>query len=169
MNRLVDALAGSDLEQRRHWQILLSNFVDAVSAAAIDSGCFAFPPGNRFWDQFTVEEGREVARGLAALGFRYDGISQFADGRVPEKRDLAMAVGQAGLHQVRIHYWPAPEETGQLFDHVRVDTDTLLAEGAPSLTLGQLVRLLGWRAELLAELWNNWASVRPLLLAASPI
>lgn len=168
MNRLVDALAGSDLEQRRRWQLLLSNFVDAVAAAAIDSGCFAFPAGNKFWDQFAVEEGREVARGLAALGFRYDGISQFADGRVPDKRDLAMAVGQAGLHQVLVRFWPTPEETGRLFDRVRVDTDELLAEGAPSLTLGELVRLLGWRAELLADLWNDWPSVRPLLLADSP-
>jgi hypothetical protein len=167
MNRLVDALAGSDLEQRR-WQLLLSNFVDAVAAAAIDSGCFEFPAGNKFWDQFAVEEGREVARGVAVLGFRYDGISQFADGRVPDKRDLAMAVGQAGLHQVLVRFWPTPEETGRLFDRVRVDTDELLAEGAPSLTLGELVRLLGWRAELLADLWNDWPSVRPLLLAASP-
>ena len=168
MNRLVEALGDGDTGQRRRWQLLLSNFVDALGAAGIDSGCFEFAPGNPFWDQFSSREAREVARGMAALGFRYDGMSQFADGRVPERRDMAMAVGQAGMYQVRIRYWPRGEEAGQLFSHVRVDTDLLLAEEAPSLALGELVKLLGWRAEMLADLWNEWAKVRPLLLVPSP-
>ena len=69
MNRLVGALAGDDVDQRRRWQLLLSNFVDAVVAAAIDTGCLEFPSENRFWNQFDREQSREVARGLAALGF----------------------------------------------------------------------------------------------------
>lgn len=169
MNRLVDALAGGDVEQRRRWQFLLSNFVDAVVAAAIDSGCLEFPSGSRFWNQFDREQAREVARGLAALGFRYDGISQFADGRVPERRDLAAAVAQAGLYQVRARNWPLPEETAGLMGDVRVDTDLLLAEGAPSFAMDELLRLLGWRSELLADLWNEWPRLRPLLLAPSPV
>ncbi|HEX7543226.1 MAG TPA: hypothetical protein VF361_00295 [Candidatus Limnocylindrales bacterium] len=169
MNRLVDALAGADIDQRRRWQLLLSNFVDAVVATAIDSGCLEFPSGNRFWNQFDREQAREVARGLASLGFRYDGISQFADGHVPERRDLAVAVGQAGMHSVRVRNWPLPEENAGLMANVRVDTDLLLAEGAPSFTMGELLRLLGWRSEQLADLWNEWPRLRPLLLAPSPI
>ena len=169
MNRLVDALAGSDMDQRRRWQLLLSSFVDAVVATAIDSGCLEFPSGNRFWNQFDKEQAREVARGLASLGFRYDGMSQFADGRVPERRDLAVAVGQAGMHSVRVRNWPLPEENAGLMANVRVDTDLLLAEGAPSFTMGELLRLLGWRSEQLADLWNEWPRLRPLLLAPSPI
>jgi hypothetical protein len=53
--------------------------------------------------------------------------------------------------------------------NVRVDTDLLLAEGAPSFTRGELLRLLGWRSEQLADLWNEWPRLRPLLLAPSPI
>ena len=169
MNRLVDALVGADVDQRRRWQLLLSNFVDAVVAAAIDSGCLEFPSGNRFWNQFDKEQAREVARALAALGFRYDGMSQFADGRVPERRDLAVAVGQAGMYQVRVRNWPLPEENAELMFHVRVDTDLLLSQEAPSFTLGEMMRLLGWRAEQLADLWNEWPRLRPLLLAPSTI
>jgi len=35
------------------------------------------------------------------------------------------------------------------------------------LTLGELVSLLGRRADALPELWNEWARVRPLLLAGA--
>jgi hypothetical protein len=52
---------------------------------------------------------------------------------------------------------------------VRVDTDLFLAEGAPSFAMDELLRLLGWRSELLADLWNEWPRLRPLLLAPSPI
>jgi hypothetical protein len=168
MNRLVDGLAGTDIDQRRRWQLLLSTFVDAVVAAAIDSGCLEFSPTSRFWNQFDREQSREVARGLAALGFRYDGMSQFADGRVPDRRDLSIAVGQAGMYSVRVRYWPSPEENADLMLDIRVDTDLLLTEEAPSFTLGEMLQLLGWRAELLADLWNEWSRVRPLLLASSP-
>jgi hypothetical protein len=169
MNRLVEALAGSDVEQRRRWQLLLSNFVDSVVAAAIDSGCLEFPDDNRFWNQFDRRQAREVARGLASLGFRYDGMSQFAEGRVPERRDLSIAVGQAGLHSVRVRFWPLPAETSGLMTNVRVDTDLLLSEEAPSFTMGEMVKLLGWRSELLADLWNEWPRLRKLLLAPTPI
>lgn len=167
MNRLVDWLAGPDLEERRRWQLCLSDFVDAVAATAIDAGCFAFAAGNPFWDQLTVDEAREVARGLAALGFRYDGMGEFADGRVPGQRELAMAVGQAGLLTVRVHSWPGPEEAASLYRQVRVDPIALLAEKAPSLTLGELVSMLGRRAEVAADLWNDWSRARPLLLLPS--
>jgi hypothetical protein len=167
MSRLVERLAGSDPEQRRRWRLCLANFVDAVVAAAIDHGCFTFPGGNPFWDQFTPDEARDVAQGLAALGFRYDGTGEFADGRVPAQRDLSMAVGQAGLPIVRVRFWPRPQEAAMLFRHVRVDTTAVLSEWAPSLTKGEFVRLLGRRAELVADLWNDWSRARPLLLLPS--
>lgn len=167
MSRLVERLAGSDPEQRRRWQLCLANFVDAVVTAAIDHGCFTFPGGNPFWDQFTPDEARNVAENLAALGFRHDGTGEFADGRVPGQRDLSMAVGQAGLPIVRVRFWPRPQEAARLFRHVRVDTTAVLSEGAPSLTKGELVRLLGRRAELVADLWNDWSRARPLLLLPS--
>jgi hypothetical protein len=107
-----------------------------------------------------------VARGLAALGFRYDGMGEFADGHVPGQRDLALAVGAAGMLPVRIRFWPSAAETAALFRGVRVATDLLVAQRAPALTLGEMVRLLGRRAEQLTDLWNDWPRVRPVLLTA---
>ena len=166
LTMLVDRLA-TDATGRSFWQFLLSNFVDAVAAAAMDEGFFDFPEGNLFWDLFTREQAREVARGLAALGFRYDGMGGFVDGRVPDQRDLALAIGQAGLNPGRIRFWPHPSEAAELFRQARVATDLYIAEKAPSLTLGELVRLLGRRAEMLTDLWNDWPRVRPLLFTTS--
>jgi hypothetical protein len=167
LGALVDRLAGEDPPARRRWQLLLSNFVDSVAAAAIDDGCLEFPADNPFWSQFTTAESRETARGLAALGFRFDGFSAFVDGRVPTQRDLSLAVGSTGLLPARVRHWPRPDEAAELFNGVRASTDTFIAARAPALTLGELVRLLGHRAELLADLWNEWPAIRPLLFSTS--
>jgi hypothetical protein len=42
-----------------------------------------------------------------------------------------------------------------------------VASAAAGLTLGELVTLLGRRADALTDLWNDWGSVRPVLLAGS--
>jgi hypothetical protein len=108
-----------------------------------------------------------VARGLAALGYRYDGFGAFADGRVPDQRDLALAIGGAGMYPIRIRYWPKPAETGQLYSNVRVAVHVFVATRAPSMTLGQLVLALGRRAVPLTDLWNNWDRVRPMLMSSA--
>ena len=59
------------------------------------------------------------------------------------------------------------DEAAELFNGVRASTDTFIAARAPALTLGELVRLLGHRAELLADLWNEWPAIRPLLFSTS--
>jgi hypothetical protein len=164
---LADRLAGPDAAARSRWGLLLSSFVDAIAAKAIDDACLAFPAENPFWRQFTPAEAREVARGLAALGFRYDGFGAFADGRVPAHRELAMAVGATGLLPARVRFWPKPEGAAELYRGVSASGDVFIATRAPGLTLGELVRLLGHRAELLADLWNEWPRVRPLLFETS--
>lgn len=165
LNRLVDQLAAGSVDSRSAWQLRLSDFVDATIAAAIDEACFEFPGGHPFWDLFTREQSREVALGLAALGYRYDGFGEFLDGRVPDQRDLALAIGSAGLLPMRIRYWPRSGEYGELYRNVRVAADVFLATRAPSLTLGELLVVLDRRAEQLADLWNDWDRVRPLLLS----
>lgn len=165
MSALVDKLAGSDAAARARWQLNLSTFVDSVVAAAIEEACIEFAPGNPFWDQFSAAECREIAHGLAALGFRYDGFGSFVDGRIPSNRDLALAVGQAGLLPVKIRHWPTAEEAAFLLQGVSVSADTFIAARAPALTLGECVRMLGRRAEYLADLWNDWARCRPLLFS----
>ena len=47
---------------------------------------------------------------------------------------------------------------------VTVTADEHLAGAAGDLTLGELVAMLGRRADGLARLWNDWGRVRPLLL-----
>lgn len=165
LNALVDHLAEGDPVARSTWQMNLSNFVDAIVAAAIDDACFEFSPGNQFWDQFPAADSREIACGLAALGFRYDGFEGFVDGRVPSQRDLALALGQVGMLPVKVRHWPSAEDAAQLFRGVAVSADRFVAVRAPDLTLGELVRLLGRRAEALADLWNEWPRCRPLLFS----
>jgi hypothetical protein len=163
INALATKLADTDPTARSRWGLLLSGFVDSVMAAAMEDACMDFPVENPFWGQFTPAQAREVARGLAALGFRYDGFEGFIDGRVPTSRDLSMAVGSAGLLPARVHYWPKTEEAEGLFRGVRVSADTYIATHAPTLTLGELLRILGRGAEQLSGLWNDWPLVRPLL------
>jgi hypothetical protein len=45
-----------------------------------------------------------------------------------------------------------------------VAADEHLAGAAGDLTLGELVSMLGRRADGLAEVWNEWGRLRPLLL-----
>jgi hypothetical protein len=165
LNWLVDQLAGADVNARSSWKLRLSNFVDATIAAAIDDACFDFPGSHPFWGMFTTDQAREIARGLAALGYRYDGFGEFLDGRVPDQRDLALAIGSAGLYPVRIRYWPRAGEYAELYRNLHVASAVFLATRAPSLTLGELVIALGRRAEQLADLWNEWSRARSLLLA----
>jgi hypothetical protein len=84
---------------------------------------------------------------------------------VPDQRDLALAIGSAGLYPVRIRYWPRAGEYAELYRNIHVASAVFLATRAPSLTLGELVIALGRRAEQLADLWNDWSRARPLLLA----
>ena len=152
--------------QGRRWQACLSEFVDAMAGAAVDQGYFVFPNGHPFWGQFTVEQSRELARGLASLGFRYDGRDGFADDHAPGPRDLTMAAGNAGLPTVRVRYWPAVEDAALLYRGVGVDAAAVLAEHAPAATMGQLMQLIGRRAETMSDIWNDWPRVRPLLLGS---
>jgi hypothetical protein len=78
-----------------------------------------------------------------------------------------VAVGAAGLLPVRIRHWPTPDEAALLFRGVSASADAFIAVKAPALTLGEMVKLLGRRAEPLADLWNDWARVRPLLFSTT--
>jgi hypothetical protein len=65
---------------------------------------------------------------------------------------------------MRVRHWPNEEEMRQLLADVRVTADEYIASTAGSLTLGELVSLLGRRADALTELWNDWGHIRPVLL-----
>jgi hypothetical protein len=167
LNRLVAQLAGDDAEERRRWQVELADLVDAILGRSIEAAALTFPVEHPFWGGFSRAQNRDITAALASLGFRFDGLGGWADERVPTQRDLSLAVGYAGLDPMRVRPWPTEAEIGELFREVAVAADEYLAEAAGGLTLGELVSMLGRRADALTEVWNDWARLRPLLLAGS--
>jgi hypothetical protein len=164
LRRIAAALAAGDAEAQPHWESRLSALVEAVRLRAIDGAALTFPDEG-FWAPYTQLQGREIAAALAALGYRYDGNEGFADGRVPGQRELSLAIGYAGLDPMRIRIWPSEAELPHLYAGVEVDAGRFVAQAAGELTLGEMIDLLGRRAEELSDLWNAWGRVRPLLLS----
>ena len=164
MKELVAAMAGDDEADQRQWQLAFSNLVDAILADSIAAGSLAFPRDHPFWSPFTLEQDREIASALSSLGYRFDGLGGWLDGRVPSQRDLSLALGYAGLDPMRIRHWPTEAEMAELFRDVQVAAAEHVAGSAGDLTLGELVSMLGRRADGLAEIWNHWGRIRPLLL-----
>jgi hypothetical protein len=65
---------------------------------------------------------------------------------------------------MRVRRWPNEGEMRDLLADVRVAADEYVAGAAGGLTLGELVTLLGRRADAMTDLWNDWGTVRPVLL-----
>ncbi len=165
MQVMVTSLAGDDVDRRRHWQLLLTRLLEAITAEAIEGSALELPDVHPFWGMFTRLERREIAQGLASLGYRFDGLGGWADGRQPSKRDLSLALGYAGLDPMRVRQWPNDKEIENLFADAIVTADEYLAARAGDLTLAEMVTMLGRRADGLAEAWNAWGRIRPLLLS----
>ena len=56
-------------------------------------------------------------------------------------------------------------EIAELYANATVAADQWLSDQAGDLMLGRMVDALGGRAGELAEVWNAWGRVRPVLLA----
>ena len=164
---VVTAMAGQDPAARRHWQTAFADLVDAILADSIAAGSLDFPAEHPFWGPFTLDQDREIAAALSSLGYRFDGLGGWVDGRVPSQRDLSLALGYAGLDPMRIRQWPTEAEMADLFRDVQVAAAEHVAASAGDLALGELVSMLGRRADGLAEIWNHWGRIRPLLLEES--
>ncbi len=161
---VVDRLAGEDATERRAWQASISNLVDAILSTALEASALEFPEDHTFWGPFTLAQSRDVVAGLSSLGYRFDGMGGWLDARVPSQRDMALALGYAGMDPMRVRRWPNEIEMAELFKDVRVAAAEYLALSAGDLTLGELVTMLGPRADALADVWNAWGRIRPLLL-----
>ncbi len=164
MFEVVSALGGADSEARRHWQLAMADFVDAILADAIHASALEFPTEHAFWGPFDRTQAREITAALSSLGYRFDGLGGWVDGRYPSQRDLSLALGYAGFDPMRVRHWPTDAEMVQLFEDVQVSAAEHLSSVAGDLTLGGLVTMLGRRADSLAEIWNAWGRIRPLLL-----
>ena len=159
----VAALAPDSIDDGRRWHLELSALRDALTWAAIEAALVDLPRDHAFWSEFSAAEAREIAVALSSLGYRYDGRGGFADGRIPSTRDLALAVGYAGVDPRRIRRWPGPAEIALLLDGARVAVAEFVLAGAPDLSLGQMVTLLGRRAPQFTGLWDEWGRLRPIL------
>jgi len=164
MQHAVARLAADDAASAPRWQNLVSGLADALVARSIEATAFDFPLDHFFWGGFSQAQNRDIAAGLSSMGFRFDGFGGWVDDRVPSQRDLSLATGYAGLDPMRIRHWPNEPEMQALLAGVRVAADEYVAAAAGGLTLGELITLLGRRADPLTELWNAWGTVRPVLL-----
>jgi hypothetical protein len=164
LTTLVGALAAGDPGQAPHWQELITRLVDAILADAIESSALEFPADDPFWGPFSLSQARDIVQALGSLGYRFDGRGGWVDERMPSQRDLSLALSYAGLDPMRVRHWPDEAASRVLFSEVRVAADEYLAINAGDLTLGEMVTMLGRRADGLAELWNQWGTIRPLLL-----
>lgn len=164
MATLVASLAADDPDGRRRWQLLMTALVEAIVADAIEAGALEFPADHPFWGPFSRAQDRDIAHALSSLGYRFDGLGGWTDERHPTQRDLSLALGYAGVDPMRVRIWPTADETRDLFKKVTVAADEYLAGAAGALTLPEMVALLGRRADGLAEVWNTWGEIRPLLL-----
>jgi hypothetical protein len=164
MQEIVTTLGGDDADGRRRWQVAMSDLVDAIFSDAIAASALEFPGDHSFWAPFDRSQARDITSALSSLGYRFDGRGGWVDGRQPSQRDLSLALGYAGLDPMRIRQWPNEAEMSTLYADVQVSAAEHLAETAGDLTLGELVTMLGRRADGLADIWNDWGRIRPLLL-----
>jgi hypothetical protein len=164
MESLVARLAEGSADEERRWKLAIAGLLDAILADAIEHGFLRFPHEHEFWGPYSLEQNRDIARALASLGYRFDGLGGWVDERRPSQRDMSLAVGYAGLDPMRVRVWPTEHQTTELFQGVEVAADEYLASAAGDLTLAEMVDMLGQRADGLVDVWNNWGRVRPLLL-----
>lgn len=167
MQEAVTGLAGEDPGERRQWQLALSDLVDAILTDAIANSALEYPTDHPFWGPFNRSQSRDITAALSSLGYRFDGLGGWVDGRYPSQRDLSLALGYAGLDPMRMRQWPNESETESLFSDVQVAAAEHLAGAAGGMTLGELVAMLGRRADSLTEIWNAWGRVRPVLMDES--
>jgi hypothetical protein len=147
-------------------QLLMLDLRDAIIVGGRSACIFDFPPRHPFWGQFSTAEARSIASALATLGRRFDGHDGWDNGLVALPRELAMAMSLAGRDPRSIRRHPTPVELETLWQGTSVGAAEFLLSNAPDLRLEALIGLLGPRADALAELWDNWGRLRPLLLGS---
>ncbi len=159
--RIAELVGRSPAEIQLH----LQEFLDAVLSAAAEDGFLVFDQDHRFWGGLTFEEARDVIAALARLGFVFEPAEGWHAGRAPAPADLSMALAYAGLDARNMRGLPSAEELRALPASIGVDARAFLAARAPELTVDNIMRALGRRADALEPLWNEWGQVRPTLLS----
>jgi hypothetical protein len=168
MTEALDAIAGPDGRRRRDWEILLGEFVEALSQMAMRESVIDFPMGTAFWDTFTIGQCRRIVGALASMGFEYDGRAGWREGRAPAYRDLTVALSDVGIEPRRIRAWPNQVEIAALFEGARPAPEELLAAAGPDYGVDEVRELVADRGTL-AGLWPSWDAVRPILFETAGV
>jgi hypothetical protein len=90
---------------------------------------------------------------------------------VPTRRDLSLALGNAGVDPVRIRTWPTPIETQRLLAGASIDGTEFLEREAPSLSRHEIELIAKPYGARLSVLVDEWERVRGALVeeeAADP-
>ena len=167
MQQAVARLAGDGAGCPPHWQARLGGLAEALIARSIEASAFDFPIEHFFWGPFNQAQNRDIAAGLVVARLPVRRLRRL--GRRPPAQP-ARPVARGRLRR------PGPDarsgagrprpRCATCSRDVRVAADEYVAGAAGGLTLGELVTLLGRRADGLTELWNEWGTVRPILLEA---
>ena len=147
-------------------QLLLLDLRDQILAKALDDFAFDFPENHPFWSQFPEDAARGVTASLSSMGYRFDGVSTWVDGHVPQVRDLALALSYCGYDPRSLRRPAGQAAIDGLWQGTTLESDKYLLACASDLSLSQLVSLLGPRAGRMTELWDIWGRLRPLLMRA---
>jgi hypothetical protein len=166
LQAVVNRLAEEIGQDAGRLQLLMLDLRDAIIAGARYACILDFAPRHLFWGQFSTLEARSIASALATLGRRFDGHEGWDNGLVALPRELAMAMSLAGRDPRSIRRHPTPAELETLWQGTSVGAAEFVLSNAPYLGLEALIGLLGPRADALAELWDNWGRLRPLLLGS---
>ena len=83
------------------------------SPTPIEASALDFPNEHPFWGPFTRSRTATSPHALSSLGYRFDGLGGWTDGRQPSQRDLSLALGYAGLDPMRVRHWPTEEQTAR--------------------------------------------------------
>jgi hypothetical protein len=145
-------------------QLLLLELREQIAMRALEAFSLGYPEGHPFWSQFTTESAREVAGSLASMGYRFDGRDGWADNRSPQVRDLALALSYCGYDPRTLRRPAGQPALDALWHGTVLRSEEYLLAVAPDLALTQIVALLGPRSGRLAELWDTWGRLRPLLM-----
>ena len=149
-------------------QLLLLELREQIFSRALAENVLRFPEEHPFWGQFSTADGRRVSAALAGLGYRFDGRSSWIDGRAPSMRELAVAIGHAGLDPRLLRRPPTQEAVAGMWRGTFVMAEEFLGTRAPTLDLERVVASLGPGATRLTELWDMWGRLRiPLLTPAA--
>ena len=161
---LVSLMGGEDQGERRRWQVGLADLVDAILADSIEASVLDFPLDHAFWGPSTAprrvtSRRRSPRSAIDSMGAAAGSMAASRPSgtcRWPSDTPASTPCGCAtGRLSPRWH---------ELFADVTVAADEHLASHAGDLTLGELVTMLGRRADGLTDVWNAWGRLRPLLL-----